>query len=96
MLQLVHVLIRQQEFMPKCNNSILKWHTGAAVEFHGQHLNQSKNDAPNFGEETGWKAYLHFLNPFNLISGLVPDCIDKKLSFMLAVDGSMMNKIQTQ
>jgi len=34
--------------------------------------------------------------PFNLISGPVPDCIDKKLSFMLAVDVSMMNKIQTQ
>lgn len=42
------------------------------------------------------KKSLHFLIPFNLISGLVPDCIDKKLSLILAVDVSMMNKIQTQ
>lgn len=42
------------------------------------------------------QAHLHFLNLFYLISGGVPDCIDKKLSFMLAVDVSVMNKIQTQ
>lgn len=42
------------------------------------------------------RAYLHFLDPFNLISGPVPDCIDKKLSLMSAVDVSTMNKIQTQ
>lgn len=36
------------------------------------------------------------LIPFNLISGLVPDCIDKKLPLISAVDASTMNKIQTQ
>lgn len=47
-------------------------------------------------KKTKKKAHLHFLNPFHLMSGLVPNRIDKKLSFMLAVDVSMMNKIQTQ
>lgn len=42
------------------------------------------------------KISLHFLIPFNLISGPEPNCIDKTLSLILPVDVSMMNKIQTQ